>query len=147
MARLSDPKKAALWQRRFRRFLDSGLSVARFCTAEHVSESSFYYWQKKLGPPRRGRAVVAEHRAAGCGGRSTITDEQRMFRPVTVVRAACGVVVQLPGGARIEVDAAHLDAIRAVVAETLRGAQDRTTEHDALADSPLLHKHGGAVSC
>ena len=70
MARSSDPKKVALWQRRFRRFLDSGLSVGRFCAAERVSESSFYYWQKKLGPRQRDqRGMGAKDRAAGRGDR------------------------------------------------------------------------------
>lgn len=149
MARSSDPKKVLLWQRRFRGFLASGVSVARFCAAERVSESSFYYWQKKLGPLRRGGAVGAKDRAAGCGHRRVITNGQRIFRPVTVApaSASCGVVVRLPDGVRIEVDAAHLDAIRAVVAETVRGAQDRATEHGASSDRPLAHQHGDAVSC
>jgi hypothetical protein len=43
-----------------------------------------------------------------------------VFRPVTVVPATTGVVVCLPGGTRIEVDARQLDAIRAVVAEAVR---------------------------
>ncbi len=74
MARSSDPKKLALWQGRFQRFLDSGLAVARFCAVEHVSESSFYYWQKKLGPQALRRPARAEDRATraalsfGCRG-------------------------------------------------------------------------------
>lgn len=70
MARSRDPKKVALWQGRFRRFVDSGLSVVRFCVAEGVSEASFYYWQKKLGRPRRRRAARAKTGVApseGCG--------------------------------------------------------------------------------
>ena len=70
MARSRDPKKVALWQGRFRRFVDSGLSVVRFCAAEGVSEASFYYWQKKLGRPRRRRAARAKTGVApseGCG--------------------------------------------------------------------------------
>ncbi len=64
MARSSDPKKLSLWQGRFRRFLDSGLAIARFCAIEHVSESSFYYWQKRIGPQARRRRTRAEGRDA-----------------------------------------------------------------------------------
>lgn len=147
MARSSDPKKAALWQRRFRRFVASGLAVARFCAAERVSESSFYYWQKKLGPQRRDRAVGAEDRAAGRGSWRVITNDQRIFQPVTVVQAACGVVVRLPGGARIEVAAGQLDTLRAVVAETVRADHDLTTRPNIASENPLIHQRGDALSC
>ena len=126
MARSCDPRKVALWQERFRRFVDSGLSVARFCAAEHVSESSFYYWQKKLRTLGRGQAMSAEVRAADCEGRRAITENQNVFRKVTVVPATCGVVVRLPSGARIEVDATRLDTIRAVVAEMVRADHDQS---------------------
>jgi hypothetical protein len=147
MARASDPKKAALWQRRLGRFVSSGLAVARFCAAEHVSESSFYYWRKKLGLRRRGRAVGAEDRAAGCGSRRAITNDQRIFRPVTVVPAACGVVVRLPGGTRIEVDASQLDVIRAVVAETVRADHDLTARQQITSENRLIHQRGDAQAC
>jgi hypothetical protein len=153
MARAPDPKKAALWQRRFRRFLDSGLPVARFCAAEQVSESSFYYWQKKLGPqalrrPARAkdrgtgaedRAISAADRAAGCGARRAVTNQGSVFRPVTVVPAACGVVVRLPGGTRIELETTQLDILRAVVAETARA------DH-ALMTRPNLPTQGGLAA-
>jgi len=147
MARSSDPKKAALWQRRFRRFLDSGVPVARFCAAECVSESSFYYWQKKLGPLRRCRAAGAENHAAGRGGRPAITVDRSVFRPVTVVPVSCGVVIRLPGGARIEVEASQLDTIRAVVAETMRADHDLTTRQNMPSENHLIHKRGDAQLC
>jgi len=183
MARSSDPKKLALWQGRFRRFLDSGLAVARFCAVEHVSESSFYYWQKKLGPQALRRPARAEHRdtcaedhdarakhrgtlaenrdtrAKDCAARA---ESRSVFRPVTVVPAMCGVVVRLPGGTRIEVDADHLDAIRAVVAETVRvdhgWVAERRESSDnrnassgnqiiCTSDNQVIRKRGGTVSC
>lgn len=154
MARSTDPKKAALWQRRFRRFLDSGLPVARFCAAEHVSESSFYYWQKKLGPRRRGRAMGAEDHTAGRGtrravtrARRAVTQDRSVFRPVTVVPAACGVVVRLPGGAWIEVEANQLDTIRAVVAETVRADHDLTTPQNMPPQRQAIRKRGDVRSC
>lgn len=147
MARSTDPKKVALWQGRFRRFVDSGLPVARFCAAEQVCESTFFYWRKKLGVPGRGRATGAEDRAAGCEGRRAITETQNVFRPVTVVPATCGLVVRLPGGARIEVDASQLDTIRAVVAEVVRADHDRTTRQNRPSASPVIRKRGDVRRC
>jgi len=112
MARSSALKKLSLWQGRFRRFRDSGLAVARFCAIEHVSESSFYYWQKKLGPQAVRRSTRAE-------GRGACSEHLGVFQPVTVVPAACGVLVRLPGGTQIEVGTDRLEAIRVVIAEVV----------------------------
>ncbi|MCP5118230.1 MAG: hypothetical protein GY953_46035 [bacterium] len=140
MARSSDPKKLALWQGRFQRFLDSGLAVARFCAVEHVSESSFYYWQKKLGPQTLRRPARAEDCA-------TRAEDRGVFRPVTVVPATCGVVVRLPGGTRIEVDAGQLDAIRAVVAEAVRVDHGQAADRNVSSDNQVIRGCGGTVSC
>ena len=110
MARSTDPKKLALWQGRFQRFVESGLPVVRFCAAEDVSESSFYYWLKKLGPPMRRQRTRSEDRGARSDGRGTGATGRGVFQPVTVVPVTYGVVVRLPGGTRIEVDAEHLEA-------------------------------------
>jgi len=140
MARWSDPKKLALWQGRFQRFLESGWAVARFCAKERVSVASFYYWQKKLGPQARRRPARARDR----GDRAEV---RGVFRPVTVVSATCGVVVRLPGGTRIEVDAGQLDAIRAVVAETVRVDHGRAAERNAPSGKHAIRKRDGTVSC
>jgi len=126
LARSFDPKKIALWQGGFQRFLDSGGAVARFCAVEHVSASPFYYWQKKIGPQARRRPARAEHHGASVEDRGTRakdhgarakdhdvgeedrhahaerhgvgTEDHGVFRPVTVVPSVCGVVIPLPGG-------------------------------------------------
>ena len=116
MARSSDPKKLALWQERFQRFLSSDLAVARFCVMEHVSVASFYHWRKKIG----GQSVhKIGRRALRPVGSAQDRNAFPAFRSVTVVPAACGVSIRLPGGTLIEVGATHLDAIRTVVAETV----------------------------
>ncbi|MFQ5464023.1 MAG: hypothetical protein ACE5E5_15535 [Phycisphaerae bacterium] len=152
MARSSDPKKLSVWQGRFRRFLDSGLAVARFCAIEHVSESSFYYWQKKLGPQAVRRPTRAEDRDTRAQDRDARAEDRNVFQPVTVVPAGFGVLVRLPGGTQIEVGTEHLDAIRAVVAETVRvdrggavydGEAHRRSSSTCRAD----HEHGSAASC
>ncbi len=140
MARSTDSKKAALWRTRFQRYPGSGLSVARFCATEGVSESSFYYWQKKLGPLRRrppGRA----------GDRDACFEDRGLFQPVTVVPATSGVVVRLPGGTQIEVAAGQLDAIRAVVAETVTVSASKVATESSSANWRSPHELDGAHSC
>ncbi len=159
MARSSDPKKLALWQGRFRRFLNSGLAVARFCAIEHVSESSFYYWQKKLRPQALRRPTRAEGLDACSEERDACSEDRNVFQPVTVVPAGCGVLVRLPGGTQIEVGAEHLDAIRAVMAETVRADRggavcNREADRNVSSDNQVIRKRsgtvrtgGGAASC
>lgn len=48
MGRRRDGKKVATWRQRMQRWQKSGLSIARFCRRERVSEASFYYWRKRL---------------------------------------------------------------------------------------------------
>lgn len=147
MARSSDPKKPALWRGRFQRFLDSGLSVARFCAGEKMSESSFYYWQKKLGPQALRRPARAKDRSFRAEDRGAGVDSGGVFRAVTVVPTVCGVVIRLPGGAQIEVDADPLEAIRAVVAETVRVDRDREADRSSCSRCLADRQHGGAASC
>ena len=230
MARRPDAQKLSQWRGRFRRFWGSGLSVARFCAAEDVSASSFYYWQKKLRPPTRRGAVGAYGRgvrtgdsgmdacgrqgsgttgsragrgggttgpgtgegggtaacagreggsAVGCGTGEGVSETRRgstersgtaacgdghgrvdrtgegdgrvggrgVFQPVTVVPATSGVVMQLPGGTRIEVNASHLDAVRVIVAEMLRADHDRAAGRHASAGNRFACPGRGTASC
>lgn len=137
MARSTDSKKAALWRTRLRRYAGSGLSVARFCATEGVSESSFYYWQKKLGPLRRRPPARA-------GDRDACFTDRGLFQPVTVLPATSGVVVRLPSGTQIEVGAVQLDAIRAVVAETVRVSAGKAATESSSAHGRSPHERDGA---
>ena len=47
MARPADPRKFQAWQRRLKRHATSGLSVARFCSRERVSVTTFQYWRQR----------------------------------------------------------------------------------------------------
>jgi hypothetical protein len=161
MARSTDPKRVALWRTRFQRYPRSGLSVSRFCAVEGMSESSFYYWQKKLGPVRRRPPARAGDRATRCadypvrradrGGlaedRGVCFKDCGLFQPVTLVPATSGVVVRLPGGTQIEVAAGQLDAIRAVVAETVRVSASKVATESSSANGRSPHELDGAHSC
>ena len=112
MARRFDAGADAEWRKRFERFRRAGLTVARFCDGERVSVASFYYWQKKLGQTasrRRTRSRPGVFRQVAV-----------IPAPPAMVPASSRMVIQLPCGTRIEVDAEHLDAVRAVVGEVAR---------------------------
>ena len=136
MARSSDPTKVAAWRGRFRRFARSGLAVARFCAKERVSVASFYDWRKNLGPqgrPQRRPQPVPECDDA--------------FQQVTVVPAAVGVSIRLPGGAQIEVGSERLDTVRVVIAEVARADRDAESEHGLLSRSQAPAQKCGVASC
>ena len=132
MARSSDPAKVAAWRGRFQRFARSGLAVARFCAKERVSVASFYYWRKKLGP--RGRP-------------QPVPECDDAFQQVTIVPAAVGVSIRLPGGAQIEVGSERLDTVRAVIAEVARASWDAESEHGPLPRSRAPAQKCGVASC
>ena len=132
MAGSSDPTKVAAWRGRFRRFARSGLSVARFCAKERVSVASFYYWRKNLGPQGRPQPVPECDDA---------------FQQVTVVSAAVGVSIRLPGGAQIEVGSERLDTVRVVIAEVARADRDAASEHGLRSRSQAPAQKCGVSSC
>ena len=136
MARSSDPTKVAAWRGRFRRFAGSGLAVARFCAKERVSVASFYYWRKNLGPqgrPQRRPQPVPECDDA--------------FQQVTVVSAAVGVSIRLPGGVQIEVGSECLDTVRAVIAEVARADRDAESEPGPRSRAQAPAQKCGVASC
>lgn len=104
MAGCVDSKKWAAWRQRLERFGRSELSVTRFCAAEGVSVASFYLWRKKLAAARReapGQATAHEGQA---------------FSPVTLVGTSA-LVVELPGGTRLQVPAGNVAWLQAALEE------------------------------
>ena len=103
--------RAVAWQQRVRRFAGSGMTLEGFCKEEGVSVSSFCRWRRKLGERPE----------------TTRDDEQTpTFRAVRVTPVDMPVAILLPGGSRVEVPAANLDVVRAVLGETLRHDAKRT---------------------
>jgi len=118
MPRGPSARTGTLWRKRWERFSRSGLSVGQFCSREGVSTSSLYNWRRKLAQ------VVPAF--------PEVEPRDGSFQPVTVVPSPPGVAIQLPGGARIEIDPGQLDTIRTVVAEVVRVAD---------------HHHGRVAPC
>ena len=105
MAGTVDRKKLAAWRQRLERFARSGLSVSRFCATEGVSVASFYRWRKELAAAEPSEGQPASGAEAG-----------QAFAPVTLV-AASTLVVELPGGTRLQVPAGNVGLVRAAIAE------------------------------
>ena len=115
MARSFDSPKAVAWRRRIGQFERSGLTVVRFCADEGVSTASFYRWRNRLADQGLPRRDADARRAATGGGEQT-----PLFQPLRVIGAETPILIQLPGGVRIEVPVENLDAVRAVLGELLR---------------------------
>lgn len=109
------------WMERLDRFGYSGQTVAEFCQAEGVSQSSFYDWKKKLVGGNRGR-----------GGRTSRGRKSKsVFKPVqvtptiglqqnTTIRLADGVEIELGNNLQV-VDL----VIQSVVKQVLQNQQTR----------------------
>ena len=98
--------------------------------------ASFYYWRKMLGP--QGRPERRPQPVPECDD---------AFQQVTVVPAAVGVSIHLPGGAQIEVGSERLDTVRAVIAEVARADRDAESEHGPLSRSQAPAQKCGVASC
>src|SRR5262245_31159714 len=68
MMRQLDGQRLHQWKERFMRFRSSGLTVEQFCSHEHVSANTFYYWKKRVdGAPTTGRAAPCKQSFDRCG--------------------------------------------------------------------------------
>ena len=124
MARRADQGLEARWQERIERREYSGMTVARFCAVEGVSQASFYQWRRKLVKQRR------------------VTPEASPARPrFAAVRlvAATHIAAWLPGGTRVEIPLG--DPAACLALETLV----RTDAERAATERPSGHREGGAA--
>ena len=89
-----DSGKSREWGERLERYERSGLTVARWCESERVSEASFYYWRKKL---RAGKMPATEGFASSRDAKTESRESCRTgpalgsFQPVRVRSVAGGI--------------------------------------------------------
>jgi len=100
MARGIDVAKHAQWRLRMERFQRSDVSVVEFCEDEAVSTASFYLWRKRLA---RAEPVTNKVHQPTVG-----------FAAVRVVGTP-SLVVQLPGGTRLEIPTGDAQSLRVVI--------------------------------
>jgi hypothetical protein len=136
MARQIDVEKRREWKERFERFRASGLTVARFCASEPVSEHTFYYWAKRIGR----RSAVAHSTAARPAVRDGISERHR--NPVRRKRVSAAtansplVHFRLNAGIEVSVPADCLDVIRCLV-NSIQSSQAKRTDafHEVIVGS------------
>lgn len=107
------------WRKILSRQAGSGVSVRKFCTAEGISEPSFYAWRRKLRQRRKAGRRLAKARPR------KESDSERLFVPLQLVDAAATLQIVHPLGYRIQVpDDVDPVALRLVIeALDQRGAR------------------------
>ena len=123
MPRGSSSAKVQEWTERLARFQKSGLSVARFCQREEVSQPSFYQWKKKLLASGQGKTLSGAKAPAASardttGFRSARSGESPLFQPLTLMAAAQAVTIRLPDGSEIQMGD-NLRVIESVIGQLL----------------------------
>jgi hypothetical protein len=110
----SDPAKVSVWRERFARRETSELTTSQFCTAEGISQPSFYAWRRKLGlsSPRAQKS----------------TPKKKSFQQVVVTSAPQVLTARLPGGIELEVSTAHENSLRAVVSALVQAGRQAESE-------------------
>ena len=98
MPRESSPAKLREWTERLKRFAKSNQTVVDFCSAEAVSQPSFYQWKRRLAPAARTKTAKVRR-----GSKKPANPSPR-FQPVFVTprEDAVSVRIRLPDGAVIE---------------------------------------------
>jgi hypothetical protein len=86
MASKPDVKKAEYWRKMIRDAARSGVAIREFCRRQEVTESQFYWWQRRLRQPRPSRTKASGQAAHICGLKKT-----------AMVAQVCGVQRSIPG--------------------------------------------------
>ena len=128
MPRPSDPRKLAVWRERLERLSSSGLAIGPFCAREGVSTGSFYHWRKKFRLGGRRRSATERRprlRTGPADGRGRFQQVAVVSGTSPVLATAPTICIQLSCGTRIEVGAADLDTVRAVIAAVVGADRGR----------------------
>lgn len=124
MARRRDPELCERWAERIQRQKSSGLTIARFCELEAVSQVSFHAWKRRLA----GQSTPAT---------PPFSTPSPAFLPVrwsepnatTTTAAAARVEFELPNGVHMRILDAHAEFVGRVA--QLVGAVDLPRRGDA----------------
>ena len=99
MAKKGTGEKEQYWRSVLKRQSRSGLSIAKFCRSEGISEPSFYWWKRRLraGSKRNGKSPKRSGNHS-TGGRAFETSAS--FVPVQIAADDPGAAIRVtwPGG-------------------------------------------------
>ncbi len=106
MAKKRSEEKERYWRAVLQRQAGSGVSVAKFCRSEGVSEPSFYSWKRRLlaGGKRKVRSPKRSERRRVPSGTSGVSPG---FVPVRITeeRRLATIQVVWPNGLSVQVPA------------------------------------------
>lgn len=105
MARKRSEEKERYWRAVLQRQAGSGVSIAKFCRSEGVSEPSFYSWKRALGGGE-AKAKRVERSGARRGARR-ISGTSASFVPVQITEEHLPATIQVmwPSGLSVQVPA------------------------------------------
>ena len=119
MRRGADREKLESWAERLTRFQQSGMSVARFCQAEGISQSSFYQWKRKLDKPKQRKSKATKAARHEFLAVEVAPRAMSQLAAASTVRLGCGVEIELGSDLRV---------VDAIVKQVLqRAAQSEPT--------------------
>ncbi|MDD1826096.1 hypothetical protein LRP52_28375 [Photobacterium sp. ZSDE20] len=83
--------KMQLWQERLKQQKNSGMTIADWCEQNQITQSQFYYWQKKLT--------------------TTTYEPSSTMVPISIPSSSIPLVIETPCGYRISVNDASAMAL------------------------------------
>ncbi len=98
MARKQNGETESRWREVLERQAGSGLSVRSFCTAEGISEPSFYGWRKRLRLRTANGTPIVRKEA-----RRDKASDNGLFVPLKLLEVAATLEIVHPLGYRIHV--------------------------------------------
>ena len=119
MAKRKNEEKERYWRAVLQRQARSGVSIAKFCRSEGVSEPSFYSWKRALGGSKAKGKTREPSRAGRVAARTS--EASPSFVPVQITEERCPATIQVmwPSGLSVQVptecDPAEVQAVLQVV--------------------------------
>ncbi len=119
MAKKRSVEKERYWRAVLQRQARSGVSIARFCRSEGVSEPSFYLWKRALGGNKAKGKTRESSRTRRVAARTS--EASPSFVPVQITEERYPATIQViwPSGLSVQVpaecDPAEVQAVLQVV--------------------------------
>lgn len=105
MAKRKNEEKERYWRAVLQRQARSGVSIAKFCRSEGVSEPSFYSWKRALGGGEAKAKRAERSGARRAAGRTSGTSASFVPVQITEKRRPATIQVVWPNGLSVQVPA------------------------------------------
>lgn len=105
MAKKRSEEKQRYWRALLQRQAGSGVSIAKFCRSEGVSEPSFYWWKRALGGGEAKPKMPERSGARRAAGRNSGASPSFLPVQITEERRPATIQVMWPNGLSVQVPA------------------------------------------